>query len=309
MLKTLINLFALGQIFAHVSSSRDVEVIGLLMGHDEGSDLVINGVLPLVEKGSSVGVVVKDYLSLVDRVKEWQNIFGSKEIFRGWYHSHPGHGIFLSEIDLDSFAAQQEYYGNLVFLVVDPYLPIGNSFKVFFIESNKKYREIPSELILPKDMDSLVFNTREVRKMLEDLNKNLTTKISKVEELIKSANLEASQRLSKQFKEDLNILEKNLSGIVDRQKTLVVDALNQFDIQIDKLRARVGELQQLEKSHFDEMKNLLMRGFSKLNYIESMLNNQEDKLSRVEQILDVVKQNLQGPKKIDKSSVKKSIFE
>jgi len=307
-LKTLINLFAFGQIYTHAVSCKNVEILGLMMGHDEGDELVINGALPLVEKGDRFGVEVKDYLSIVERIEEWRSIFGSEDIFRGWYHSHPGHGIFLSETDLDDFVAQQEYYGNLVFLVIDPLLPIERSFKVFSVKSDRSYREIPSELFLPQNMGPLVLNTREVRKMLEELTEKLDAKISRVEERIINANLDSNQRLFNKLIEVINSLDKGLSEAFDRQKKFMVEALNQFDHRVNGLKNILGELDNVERSNFAAMRSLLMDSNERLRTFHKILTDQQSRLLRIEQILSTLKMETKGPKKFDTKEERKSFF-
>lgn len=60
------------------------------------------------------------------------------EIIVGWYHSHPGHGVFLSEIDL---ITQKTFFNESyhVALVVDPLKkvdPLGAEYKFFKLTQN-----------------------------------------------------------------------------------------------------------------------------------------------------------------------------
>ncbi|MFX1536191.1 MAG: Mov34/MPN/PAD-1 family protein [Promethearchaeota archaeon] len=88
------------------------EVVGFLIGTISGSDVVITDVV-MSTQGNLVYVVEEDYSKL-----PW-NRFDQGEYLVGWVHSHPGHGLFLSEIDIDCQANYQKMHKKAVALVID----------------------------------------------------------------------------------------------------------------------------------------------------------------------------------------------
>ena len=76
------------------------EVYGLLVGYNKGTHVLIEDAIPITH-GSSIHVRFKmeDYVfaaTVNDLLVEKTN----KHFFVGWYHSHPGLGLFLSGTDV-----------------------------------------------------------------------------------------------------------------------------------------------------------------------------------------------------------------
>lgn len=76
------------------------EVYGLLVGYNKGNHVLIEDAIPITH-GSSIHVQFKmdDYIfaaTINDLLVEKTN----KLFFVGWYHSHPGLGLFLSGTDI-----------------------------------------------------------------------------------------------------------------------------------------------------------------------------------------------------------------
>ncbi len=108
------------RICDHVFSSLEAEVGGVLIGHlrEDGSPLVTNIIAALAAEGARSRVTFTHEAwsaihSTLDRSYPGEEILG-------WYHSHPGFGIFLSEHDLfihRNFFARPEQ----IAIVVDPH--------------------------------------------------------------------------------------------------------------------------------------------------------------------------------------------
>lgn len=108
------------RIYDHVFSSLSAEVGGVLIGHlrEDGSPLV-TAIIPALEAEGGRSRVTFTH-------EAWSAIHGTLdrdhpgEEILGWYHSHPGFGIFLSEHDLfihRNFFARPEQ----IAIVVDPH--------------------------------------------------------------------------------------------------------------------------------------------------------------------------------------------
>jgi proteasome lid subunit RPN8/RPN11 len=94
---------ALDIIQSHGNASPNVEICGVLMGDvyrdNTGSYVLIDNIVRGNSASGSAGQVTftaeiwQDIQTVVDR--DFPNLR-----IVGWYHTHPGHGIFLSEMDL-----------------------------------------------------------------------------------------------------------------------------------------------------------------------------------------------------------------
>jgi proteasome lid subunit RPN8/RPN11 len=105
------------EVLDHASGSEGA-VIGLLTGRWAGQVLVIEGAIRgrgeiedgrIVLTGEELAKIADDILS--GRVKG--NIVG-------WYHSHPGRGAYLSDIDISTQSKLQQFSPNIVSMVIDP---------------------------------------------------------------------------------------------------------------------------------------------------------------------------------------------
>lgn len=101
----------------HACSETDHEVGGVLVGRIDGSAVISASIPALKAVGGSANVtftheVWEEALTIVDRDHPGERIIG-------WYHSHPGFGVFLS--DYDQFI-QRNFFGGegMVALVLDP---------------------------------------------------------------------------------------------------------------------------------------------------------------------------------------------
>jgi proteasome lid subunit RPN8/RPN11 len=108
------------RIYEHVFSSLEAEVGGVLVGRlrDDGSPLITNTIPALEADGARARVTFTH--------EAWSTIHASLdrdhpgEEILGWYHSHPGFGIFLSEHDL---FIHRNFFGRAeqIAIVVDPH--------------------------------------------------------------------------------------------------------------------------------------------------------------------------------------------
>lgn len=108
------------RICDHAFSSLEAEVGGVLIGHlrEDGSPLV-TGIIPALEADGARSRVTFTH-------EAWSTIHSTLdrdhpgEEILGWYHSHPGFGIFLSEHDL---FIHRNFFGRpeQIAIVVDPH--------------------------------------------------------------------------------------------------------------------------------------------------------------------------------------------
>lgn len=106
------------KVLDHARASEGGEVIGLLLGRYIDQSLVIEDAIPgkgerdgerIILTGEELAKIADDILS--GRV-------GGNVI--GWYHSHPGRGVFLSDVDVSTQLKLQQFSPHVVSMVVDP---------------------------------------------------------------------------------------------------------------------------------------------------------------------------------------------
>jgi proteasome lid subunit RPN8/RPN11 len=107
-------------IYQHVFSNAEREVGGVLVGNfpHEGAMPIVTGAIPAIaaDEQRATLTFTQDAWEHIHRVLEDQ--FAGERIV-GWYHSHPGFGIFLSNHDL--FIHRNFFSGrSQIALVVDP---------------------------------------------------------------------------------------------------------------------------------------------------------------------------------------------
>jgi proteasome lid subunit RPN8/RPN11 len=108
------------QVYAHVFGNADREVGGVLIGR-----VARQSAIPLVTAAIAAASAQEGRAELTFTQDAWEHVhrvlardFPSDQIV-GWYHSHPGFGIFLSEHDL--FIHRNFFSGaSQIALVVDP---------------------------------------------------------------------------------------------------------------------------------------------------------------------------------------------
>jgi len=98
---TYIDAAVIEAVWRHVSLNRRTELGGVLIGHcaeDNGVFVRVTASLDARHTTKTAGSLTfthKTWADLADRIGE--QYAGSRVV--GWYHSHPGHGVFMSRYD------------------------------------------------------------------------------------------------------------------------------------------------------------------------------------------------------------------
>lgn len=138
--QAVIRRMALEQIHRHGSETTDVEICGVLVGNiyrdASGPWLYIESI---VRGDSAEGHAAQ----VTFKAETWEQIqremdakHGDKRIV-GWYHTHPGFGVFLSGMDLFI----QDNFFNFPWQVAFVYDPIGGDEASFVWRGGKSERE------------------------------------------------------------------------------------------------------------------------------------------------------------------------
>jgi len=121
---------------------RPFERIGLLMGLLDDQSLWVNEIIPAENEVDTVSCVFppQRLAQVAHEIVEGR----IKGKIVGWYHSHPGHGLFLSQTDLDTHMQFYQFSSYALSLVVDPR---SQEFGVWIYENGVGVVQLPSTYI------------------------------------------------------------------------------------------------------------------------------------------------------------------
>jgi proteasome lid subunit RPN8/RPN11 len=105
--------------FSHPKGERKdwIECMGFLVGDVTDELVEINDAIPMVH-GNLVEVEFKaEHYAKADEINQ---TLTDKNWIVGWYHTHPGHGLFLSPVDKVNHSGYQSLNPSAVALVFDP---------------------------------------------------------------------------------------------------------------------------------------------------------------------------------------------
>jgi COP9 signalosome complex subunit 5 len=105
----------------HARSGGSIEVMGLMQGKIVGDTFIVTDAFRLPVEGTETRVnaaaegdeYMVTYLEGCRAAKKMENAIG-------WYHSHPGYGCWLSGIDVNTQALQQQFQDPFLAVVIDP---------------------------------------------------------------------------------------------------------------------------------------------------------------------------------------------
>lgn len=108
-------------IYPHIFRNADREVGGVLVGREpsDGGLPQVTGAIPAISADEQLSTLTFTQDSWEHVHKVLESDFGDDERIVGWYHSHPGFGIFLSGHDL---FIQENFFNSpsQIAVVVDP---------------------------------------------------------------------------------------------------------------------------------------------------------------------------------------------
>lgn len=117
--KALDKILRHGMRFSNPSIPREkwVECMGFLVGNVDDDKVEIKDAIPIVH-GNLVEVEFQDeHYAKADEIN--QSLTDENWVV-GWYHTHPGHGLFLSAVDKINHSGYQSLNSKAIALVFDP---------------------------------------------------------------------------------------------------------------------------------------------------------------------------------------------
>lgn len=180
-MKARIYPLALGKILKHSLTNLEREVIGLLIGKMQGQVLEIWDAVTGEQYGKQGFVELNEEIQAEIAEKLQKERKGLTIV--GWYHSHPGLGVFLSGTDISTQKIYQKLYPKAVALVIDPLLYSKTKeiadikFKIFRIGKNDRVITVPTTIGIRKSklLESTIYamDTLDLRHIIDiDSNQN-----------------------------------------------------------------------------------------------------------------------------------------
>lgn len=117
-----ISAVALIKMAMHARSGGEIEVMGLMQGYVTGDTFIVTDAFGLPVEGTETRVNAQDDANeyMVEYLRLSREQGGREENVVGWYHSHPGYGCWLSGIDVQTQALQQQFSEPFCAVVIDP---------------------------------------------------------------------------------------------------------------------------------------------------------------------------------------------
>ncbi|KAI9148030.1 COP9 signalosome complex subunit 5 [Paramyrothecium foliicola] len=116
-----ISAVALIKMTMHARSGGSLEVMGLMQGYIDNETFIVTDAFRLPVEGTETRVNAQnDANEYLVEYLDLSRAQGRQENVVGWYHSHPGYGCWLSGIDVDTEAMQQQFQDPFLAVVIDP---------------------------------------------------------------------------------------------------------------------------------------------------------------------------------------------
>ena len=131
-----------GKILAHVFMDPEMEVMGTLYGTRTNDLLEIIESLSPEQLESRPNKCEPNYVDMTKKLDELNRNYNGNLLPLGWYHNHPGHGLFMSQ---DDIKVHETYPPNTVAMVIDTKFTGSPIYKFFTIE-NGTVKKIPYEI-------------------------------------------------------------------------------------------------------------------------------------------------------------------
>jgi len=283
--------------------SNSVEVMGICMGKEEKGNIVVYEAIP-ISHGSAieVGFTPTDYAAFAQIDEEYSQK-GTGLYACGWYHSHPGMGAFLSNIDIKNHLFYQKEQTPKGFALVFDYKylddPQGEApfgFKAFRLNDFTKgtssdFHESKYEILPPDDLNFY--------KEIKDIIERHQSKKSIIDEI---ATLQADEsvwevaeekgQVEKETVERIGLEEKEKSEIEQLSKSaeqatelftkeFIKRFLNHFDQFKEDMAKATQKGGSIMIDSLGTMKEIVQSGANRIkNYFEEIMKKEIDNVNK-----------------------------
>jgi len=209
--------------FANARIPEDdwLEVSGVIIGRNEGEDVIVSAVYPIMHQELDKDAVIDQYkwkdedyeaLYIID-----DDAFSRGDFTVGWYHSHPGFKVMMSHIDIRTTLSYQINNPMAISLVFNPLRLV----KQIELPDKKGNPDIP----LHNDPGFKIFR-------LTDVNKGIQASYHPVDFRVEGFDSpEQLVQLTQGFIVDItNLLPKD--GVVESYQSLVNKSVEELNAQL-----------------------------------------------------------------------------
>lgn len=270
-----ISSLALIKMLKHGRAGIPLEVMGLMLGEfvDDFTIKVVD-VFSMPQTGSSITVEAVDPVYQTEMM-ELLNKTGRNETVVGWYHSHPGFGCWLSNVDMSTQATFEQLNKRSIAVVIDPVQSVKgkvvlDAFRLIPTQVNmlnfSDYREVTSNIgyYIPP---SLVATVHGLNKMYysfyieykkTDLEEKMLLNMNKKSWIdnLEPKNIDISEKSKK-----LKHLVENYLKMKDEERNLSKEEISMY--KIGKLDYRRHLLEMCEETCNENTLNKLLAAIHK----------------------------------------------
>ncbi|MFX1296728.1 MAG: hypothetical protein ACFFD2_17965 [Promethearchaeota archaeon] len=273
--------------FGSNALEKSVEVMGICIGElsENKENFVLTNAIPITHgKKVSAGFTKDDYDFLTKLEKQYQK----KNLnVVGWYTSHPGWGLYFSEVEIKThqfFQKQNNPYG---FCIVFDHTLMNNKdfgFEIYRFddfEKADKYHNVSFEIEEPSDLDYFKW----VQKFIEDFQKESPVLIKEINESKESVpgelqEIPTSEEITPEEEVDsYSYLDPIISGFqngITKFSELIIDTFKmQFGDWINNLKE--GSLKGSEYLH-NSVDKMNQAAFKSLNKVENWFTKNTDSM-------------------------------
>ena len=168
--KIQISSLSLLKMLKHGRAGVPMEVMGLMLGqYVDDYTITCVDVFAMPQHGTGVSVEAVDevfQVNMTDMLTQTQR----KEVVVGWYHSHPGFGVWMSSVDMNTQTSFEKQHARAVAVVVDPIKSVKGKVVI------DAFRMIPKE-IMQTIMENRPMEPRQTTSNLGFLNRPTTQQL------------------------------------------------------------------------------------------------------------------------------------
>jgi proteasome lid subunit RPN8/RPN11 len=130
------------KIMNEVNESVDKRVIGVLIGKMNKDYLVIDDAVTgeVKREFSTISLTPNAIAKIADEILKGK----IKGNIVGWYHTHPGYGVFMSEVDEKTQNVLSQFYPQAISLVLDP---ASKEYKFYALNDKKRLKPVENNEI------------------------------------------------------------------------------------------------------------------------------------------------------------------
>ncbi len=270
--------------FGNEALEKSVEVLGVCMGKiaDNGNDLICYEAVPISHgSGVDVGFTQEDYIAFASVDEQ----YSEKGLFAiGWYHSHPGLGVFFSDIDIKNHLFWQKEQTPMAFGLVFDHILMGVEdslgFKAFRLDDYRlgpgsDFHEVMVEIEPPKSLDFY----KVVKRLVEESQKKtpiIQEEINEMVELQEIPKPEEGEILEEIPESPLKpTLDGFLKGTAEFSETFLTSFQNQLNAWTQDIAAGTTKGSAIMAKTISTMQEAISVGMTKIkNWFEKTLSNQ-----------------------------------